>query len=71
MVLRGVQRSEIIVIGLDLGTLIHLKAHGCENVGQLVAHSGYRVKIAVTDLNRRHGNIDLLGFVTLLLLLLF
>ena len=71
MVLRSVQCSEVIVISLDLGTLIHFKSHGGENVSKLVAYGGYRMQIAVANLDRRHGNIDLLGFVALLLLFLF
>lgn len=40
MVFGDVQRLEIVVVGLHLGPFRHFKAHGAENIAQLLLHLG-------------------------------
>ena len=63
MVLRRVEGGEVIVIRLNLGTLVNLKAHARKGLDHLIPNQGVRVKISATKRNTGEGHIDLLCLV--------
>ncbi len=72
MILRDVQSREIVIVVLDLGTLVDIKAHTRENLDHLLLYERYRVKIARSAFQRGHCNVHSLALVaTLQLALLY
>ena len=69
VILRRVQRREVVVVGLDLGALIDLEAHGSEDVDQLVLHLGDRMEPSLLNADRGLGDVDLLPLIAHLKLL--
>ena len=63
MVLGRIQRSEVVVIGLDLRSLIDIESHAGENVHDLVLHLGVRMKVSSPDLHCRNSDVDLLFLI--------
>ena len=58
MILRDIQRGEVIVIGLDLVTLIDGESHGTEDIYDLVSYLGIRMELALLMLLLRERDID-------------
>ena len=61
MVLRDVQRLEVVVVELDLRALCDGEAKTEENLLELVEHDVQRMLFADHDLVARQGNVDGLG----------
>ena len=67
MILRNVERREVIVIGLDLITFVNGETHGTEYINDLVSYLGIRMEITSLKLLCRKRYIDSLCFVSGLL----
>ena len=63
MILRRVQRREVVVIVLNLGTLEDLEAHAGEDIDQLVPDLRDRMQIAGNAPAGGHGDVDLLALI--------
>ena len=59
VVFRCIERLEVVVIGLDLGTLLDIKAHRTEDLAHLLLDLCKGVTMTELTPLRRHGNIDL------------
>ena len=63
MVLRHVQAGKVVVVVLDLGALVNLKAHTGEHVDDLILDEGNRVQAAGLANLGGHRDVDGLGGV--------
>ena len=70
MVGGDVERLEVIVIRLDLGTVDDVEAHRAENVDHIVDDDAQRMQMPYLLLFCGHGDVDLLRFQAKLLRLL-
>ena len=59
MILGHIERLKVIVIGLDLGTVHHIKAHRLENVDHVVQNDIERMQSAGLVNLTGHGDIQL------------
>ena len=63
MILRRIERREIVVIRLDLAALVDFKAHRGEDVNQFLPDLCHGMKMARMHFDSRFCDIDLLGLV--------
>mgnify|MGYP006892993012 CR=1 FL=1 len=63
MVLRHIQAGKVVVVVLDLGALVNLKAHTGEHVDDLILDEGDRVQAAGLANLGGHRDVDGLGGV--------
>lgn len=70
MILRRVQRREVVVVILNLRALVNREAHPQENVDQLVPDLRHRMEAPDLSVRGRQRDVDLLALVAGLKLLL-
>lgn len=70
MILRRVQRREVVVVILNLRALVNREAHPRENVDQLVPDLRHRMEAPDLSVRGRQRDVDLLALVAGLKLLL-
>ena len=58
VVLRNIERLEVIIVALHLRALNHVEAHSQENFLELVEHDGQRMLIAQFVPLARHRHVD-------------
>ena len=70
MILRGIERGEVVVVGLDLRALVNLKAHARKRLDHLISDQRVRVEIAARNFRARQRDINLLCLVAVIQLCL-
>ena len=71
VVLRRIQCGKVVVIGLNLSSLVYLKAHSCKDIDELFPNQGNRVKVSDGYLFCRQCEVDFFRLIFLLQLALF
>ena len=66
VVLRRVERGEVVVIRLDLRALVNLKAHARKGFDHLISDQRVRVEIAARNFRARQRDINLLCLVAVI-----